>query len=88
MFDLELNTVTLAAIIMTLGMTVDDYIVIIDGYVNNLAKGMRRWQFAVEAYGCRHLPRHPHHHVLHPNRYARGLLAIHARPREETRKRR
>lgn len=49
MFDLELNTVTLAALIMTLGMIVDDSIVIIDGYVNNLAKGMRRWQSAVEA---------------------------------------
>lgn len=36
-FDLELNTVTLAALIMTLGMIVDDSIVIIDGYVNNLA---------------------------------------------------
>ena len=49
MFDLELNTVTLAALIMTLGMIVDDSIVIIDGYVNNLAKGMRRWESAVEA---------------------------------------
>ncbi len=48
-FNLELNTVTLAALIMTLGMIVDDSIVIIDGYVNNLAKGMRRWESAVEA---------------------------------------
>lgn len=48
-FDLELNTVTLAALIMTLGMIVDDSIVIIDGYVNNLALGMSRWKSAVEA---------------------------------------
>ncbi len=48
-FDLELNTVTLAALIMTLGMIVDDSIVIIDGYVNNLAAGMSRWKSAVEA---------------------------------------
>lgn len=48
-FDLELNTVTLAALIMTLGMIVDDSIVIIDGYVNNLATGMTRWKSAVEA---------------------------------------
>lgn len=48
-FDLELNTVTLAALIMTLGMIVDDSIVIIDGYVNNLAAGMTRWASAVEA---------------------------------------
>ena len=48
-FDLELNTVTLAALIMTLGMIVDDSIVIIDGYVNNLAAGMHRWAAAVEA---------------------------------------
>lgn len=48
-FNLELNTVTLAALIMTLGMIVDDSIVIIDGYVNNLAAGMTRWKSAVEA---------------------------------------
>lgn len=48
-FNLELNTVTLAALIMTLGMIVDDSIVIIDGYVNNLAAGMTRWSSAVEA---------------------------------------
>ena len=48
-FDLELNTVTLAALIMTLGMIVDDSIVIIDGYVNNLALGITRWRSAVLA---------------------------------------
>lgn len=48
-FRLELNTVTLAALIMTLGMIVDDSIVIIDGYVDNLAGGMTRWKSAVEA---------------------------------------
>ena len=48
-FDLELNTVTLVALIMTLGMIVDDSIVIIDGYVNNLALGITRWRSAVLA---------------------------------------
>ncbi|MDD5862764.1 MAG: efflux RND transporter permease subunit [Prevotella sp.] len=48
-FDLELNTVTLAALIMTLGMIVDDSIVIIDGYVNDLAAGMTRWNSAIES---------------------------------------
>lgn len=48
-FGMELNTVTLAALIMTLGMIVDDSIVIIDGYVDNLAEGMPRWKSAVQA---------------------------------------
>lgn len=48
-FGMELNTVTLAALIMTLGMIVDDSIVIIDGYVDNLADGMPRWKGAVQA---------------------------------------
>ena len=48
-FKLELNTVTLAALIMTLGMIVDDSIVIIDGYVNDLAAGMTRWKSAIES---------------------------------------
>ncbi len=45
--DIELNTVTLAALIMTLGMIVDNSIVIIDAYMENLANGTNRLQAAV-----------------------------------------
>ena len=44
---MEINTVTLAALIVTLGMIVDDSIVIIDGYVENLEKGMSRWHATI-----------------------------------------
>lgn len=43
---LELNTVTLAALIVTLGMIVDNSIVIIDCYVEKLEHGMSRWHAA------------------------------------------
>ena len=46
-FGMELNTVTLAALIVTLGLIVDDSIVIIDNYVDNLALGMSRWRASV-----------------------------------------
>ncbi|MGI6223103.1 MAG: efflux RND transporter permease subunit [Prevotella sp.] len=46
-FGMELNTVTLAALIVTLGLIVDDSIVIIDNYVDNLAEGMSRWRASV-----------------------------------------
>jgi multidrug efflux pump len=39
---LELNTVVLAALIVTLGMVVDDSIVIIDNYMEKLGNGMPR----------------------------------------------
>ena len=48
-FDMELNTVTLAALIVTLGMIVDDSIVIIDNYIELLAKGFSRWHAAIES---------------------------------------
>ncbi len=43
----EMNTVTLAALIVTLGMIVDDSIVMIDGYMDNLHRGQAPWQAAL-----------------------------------------
>lgn len=48
-FDIELNTVTLAALIVTLGMIVDDAIVIIDNYLEQLGEGVTRWNAAVNS---------------------------------------
>ena len=41
-FGLELNTVTLAALIVTLGMIVDNSIVIIDCYLEKIGEGVSR----------------------------------------------
>ena len=49
MFGIELNTVTLAALIVTLGMIVDDAIVIIDSYMEMMAEGKPRWQASIDA---------------------------------------
>lgn len=43
---IELNTVTLAALIFVLGMIVDDSVIVIDGYTNLLDKGWSRWYSA------------------------------------------
>ena len=43
---IELNTVTLAALIFVLGMIVDDSVIIIDGYTNLLDQGWSRWYAA------------------------------------------
>ena len=48
-FGMELNTVTLAALIVTLGMVVDDSVVIIDNYMEKLSHGMSRWDAAIAA---------------------------------------
>ena len=48
-FGIELNTVTLAALIVTLGMIVDDSIVIIDNYIELLSSGMSRWHASIES---------------------------------------
>ena len=48
-FGMELNTVTLAALIVTLGMVVDDSVVIIDNYMEKLGQGMTRRQATVAA---------------------------------------
>lgn len=45
----EMNTVTLAALIVTLGMIVDDSIVMIDGYMDNLRRGERPWKAAIHS---------------------------------------
>ena len=47
--DLELNTVTLAALIVTLGMIVDNSIVIIDAYVERLKEGANRREASIES---------------------------------------
>ena len=44
---IELNTVTLAALIFVLGMIVDDSVIVIDGYTNLLDKRHSRWYSAV-----------------------------------------
>ncbi|MCQ2295151.1 MAG: efflux RND transporter permease subunit [Bacteroidales bacterium] len=45
----EMNTVTLAALIVTLGMIVDDSIVMIDGYMDNLHRGQKPWEAALSS---------------------------------------
>ena len=45
--DFELNTVSLAALIVTLGMIVDNSIVIIDNYLEKLGEGMSRWHASI-----------------------------------------
>lgn len=47
--DIELNTVTLAALILVLGMMVDNSIVMIDGYIEYINRGMSRWHAAVKS---------------------------------------
>ena len=49
MFGIELNTVPLAALIVTLGMIVDDSIVIIDSYMEMMAEGKPRLQASIDA---------------------------------------
>lgn len=49
MLGIELNTVTLAALIVTLGMIVDDSVVIIDNYIEKLGQGYSRWHAAFAA---------------------------------------
>lgn len=48
-FDFELNTVSLAALIVTLGMIVDNSIVIIDSYMEKLGEGVSRWHASIES---------------------------------------
>ena len=44
---IPLNTVTLAALIVVLGMIVDNSIIVIDAYLEYLDKGYSRWYAAV-----------------------------------------
>lgn len=46
-FGIELNTVTLAALIVTLGMIVDNSIVIIDNYLEQIGEGKSRWHASI-----------------------------------------
>lgn len=47
LLNIPLNTVTLAALIVILGMVVDNSVVVIDGYMEYLEKGVSRWHAAV-----------------------------------------
>lgn len=49
LFGLEINTVTLAALIVSLGMIVDDSVVVVDCYLDKLDEGMNRWRAAIES---------------------------------------
>ena len=46
LLHIPLNTVTLAALIVILGMVVDNSVVVIDGYLEYLNKGYSRWHAA------------------------------------------
>lgn len=48
-FGIELNTVTLAALIVVLGMIVDDSIINIDGYIDKLSQGMEPFEAATSS---------------------------------------
>lgn len=48
-FGIELNTVTLAGLIVVLGMIVDNSIVIVDGYIEKLDHGIPRWNASIES---------------------------------------
>lgn len=49
MVGIPLNTVTLAGLILVLGMVVDNSIVVLDGYLEYINKGMSRWHAAAES---------------------------------------
>ena len=49
LMGIELNIVTLAALIVVLGMVVDNSIVVIDGYLEYLGKGMKPNDAAIES---------------------------------------
>jgi multidrug efflux pump subunit AcrB/outer membrane protein TolC len=48
-FGIELNTVTLAALIVVLGMIVDNSIVIVDSYMEKIDHGVSRWFAAISS---------------------------------------
>lgn len=48
-FGIELNTVTLAALVVVLGMIVDNSIVIVDSYLEKLDHGISRWEAAISS---------------------------------------
>ncbi|MGN0028525.1 MAG: efflux RND transporter permease subunit [Marinilabiliaceae bacterium] len=48
-FGIELNTVTLAALMVTLGLIVDDSIIIIDNYLEQIGEGVSRWHATINS---------------------------------------
>lgn len=46
LFNIQLNTVTLAALIVVLGMIVDNSVIVVDGYTNMLEAGSTPWDSA------------------------------------------
>ncbi len=48
-FGIELNTVTLAALMVTLGLIVDDSIIIIDNYLEQIGEGKSRWYATINS---------------------------------------
>jgi len=46
LFSIPLNTVTLAVLIIVLGMIVDNSVVVIDGYLEYIGNGVSRWRAA------------------------------------------
>lgn len=49
MAGIPLNTVTLAGLILVLGMIVDNSIVVLDGYLDFMRRGMERWDAAAKS---------------------------------------
>lgn len=49
LFGYELNTVTLAGLLVVLGIIVDDSIVVIDNYVDKLDHGIPRWEASIRS---------------------------------------
>ena len=49
LFGVEINTVTLAALVVSLGMIVDDSVVVVDCYLDKLDEGVPRWKAAIDA---------------------------------------
>ncbi len=49
LFNVEINSVTLAALIVSLGMIVDDSVVVVDNYLDKLDLGVSRWQAAIDS---------------------------------------
>jgi multidrug efflux pump subunit AcrB/outer membrane protein TolC len=49
LFGMELNTVTLAGLIIVLGMIVDNSVVIVDSYMERLDHGVSRWYAAISS---------------------------------------
>lgn len=46
---MEINTVTLAALLVVLGMIVDNSIVIVDSYLEKIDQGMPRWDASIDS---------------------------------------